>query len=115
MDNLISLIRSLGISGTYLGYYYLCTAVALVLEDHDRLLMISKILYPKIALIHKTTPACVERDIRTVINLCWNRGDRERLCQVAGFRLQRKPTNGEFIDLLAAYLQNHPDSPTGTI
>ena len=74
MENLIFLIRSLGISGTYLGYYYLCTAVKLVLEDPGCLLMISKILYPKIALIHHTTPACVERDIRTVINLCWTRG-----------------------------------------
>ena len=112
MENLIFLIRSLGISGTYLGYYYLCTAVKLVLEDPGCLLMISKILYPKIALIHHTTPACVERDIRTVINLCWTRGDRDRLCQIAGCRLQRKPTNGEFIDLLVTYCRKYQSEQT---
>ena len=105
MESLISVIRALGISGTYLGYYYVCTAVQLALEDPDCLLMISKYLYPRIALIHHTTPSCVERDIRTVINLCWTRGDRNRLCQIAGRRLQQKPSNGEFIDLLASYLR----------
>ncbi len=105
MDGLFLLMRSLGISGTHLGYYYLHTAVELVLEDRERLLMISKLLYPKIAAIHNTTPACVERNLRTVITACWNRGDRERLYQVAGCRLQHKPTNGEFIDLLACYIR----------
>ncbi len=106
----ISVIRSLGISATHLGYYYLNTSVLLILEDENRLLMVSKLLYPLVAEIHSTTPSCVERNIRTVISLCWSRGDRERLFQIAGCRLQSKPTNGEFIDILSCYIKKHNPS-----
>lgn len=101
----VTIIRSLGISATHLGYYYLNTAILLVLEDENRLLMISKLLYPLVAELHSTTPTCIERNIRTVISLCWNRGDRERLFQIAGCRIQVKPTNGEFIDILSCYVK----------
>lgn len=101
----VAIIRSLGISATHLGYYYLNTAILLVLEDENRLLMISKLLYPLVAELHSTTPTCIERNIRTVISLCWNRGDRERLFQIAGCRIQVKPTNGEFIDILSCYVK----------
>ena len=58
-----AVIRSLGISGTHLGYYYLNTCLMLILEDENRLLMVSKLLYPLVAEIHSTTPSCVERNI----------------------------------------------------
>lgn len=109
MMKLSYLIRSLGISGTHLGYYYLETALGLVLEDRSRLLMISKSLYPEVARRHGTTISCVERDIRTAVTICWARGDRERLHQMAGYRLPSKPTNGQFLDILALYLQEQEE------
>ena len=42
----LAVIRSLGISATHLGYYYLNTSILLILEDENRLLMVSKLLYP---------------------------------------------------------------------
>ena len=95
----LAVIRSLGISATHLGYYYLNTSILLILEDENRLLMVSKLLYPLVAEIHSTTPSCVERNIRT-----------ERLFQIAGCRLQSKPTNGEFIDILSCYIKKHNPS-----
>ena len=59
----LAVIRSLGISATHLGYYYLNTSILLILEDENRLLMVSKLLYPLVAEIHSTTPSCVERNI----------------------------------------------------
>ncbi len=100
-----AVIRSLGISGTHLGYYYLNTCLLLILEDENRLLMVSKLLYPLAAELHDTTPSCVERNIRTVISICWNHGDREHLFEIAGCRLQSKPTNGEFLDILSCYIK----------
>ena len=67
------LIRSLGINGTYRGYRYLCYGIKLCLEDEDYLLCISKLLYPEIARIFHTSGSSVERDIRTVIRVCWER------------------------------------------
>ena len=77
------LIRSRGINGTYRGYRYLCYGIKLCLEDEDYLLCISKLLYPEIARIFHTSGSSVERDIRTVIRVCWERGNVRRLREIA--------------------------------
>ena len=64
------LIRSLGIGATYRGYHYLSYGIALCLQDENYLLSVSKLLYPQIARMFRTTSASVERDLRTVIKVC---------------------------------------------
>lgn len=51
---------------------------------------------------------CVERDIRTVVTSCWQSEYAEVLETMAGIRLYRKPTSGEFIDILSSYLLTMP-------
>lgn len=51
-----------------------------------------------------TTGAAVERNIRTVILRAW-RQNPELLRQCARFPLNKRPTCGEFLDMLAACLE----------
>lgn len=103
MEEIQKLIHSLGINATYQGYRYLCYAVSLALEDEDRLLFISKSLYPLIAEKYQSNAGTVERNIRTVITVCWDRGNRDLLKEIAPYPLTAKPTAGEFIDILVTY------------
>lgn len=106
------LVRSLGIGATYRGYRYLTYAVRICLEDEEYLLSISKLLYPEIAKEFNTTISSVERDIRTVIQVCWDRGNQELLQSIALHPLPCRPTAGEFLDILVGHLQSDSYSET---
>ena len=60
------------------------------------------------AKIFQTTPSRVERAIRHAIEVAWDRGDVEVLNSFFGYTVSNskgKPTNGEFIALIADKLQ----------
>jgi len=73
--------------------------------DEDYLLSVSKLLYPQIAKNYHTTSSSVERDIRTVIRVCWERGNRRLLQEIALRPLDSQPTSSEFLDILTAHLR----------
>lgn len=65
---------------------------------------ITKQLYPAIAQNFETSPSKVERAIRHAIEVAWNRGRIENLNAIFGYHIYTKndkPTNGEFIALIA--------------
>ena len=65
-----------------------------------------------LSLIHISTPVNIEHDIRTVINVCWT-ANKETMDRIAGYPLRYRPTNSEFVDMLAYYLiQTEPVSYT---
>ena len=99
------LIRTLGISATYRGYHYLNYGIYLCLQNEDYLLSVSKLLYPQIANTYHTTSCNVERNIRTVIKICWDRGNRIFLQQIAMHTLEIRPTSSKFIDILVGHLK----------
>lgn len=99
------LIRSLGIGATYRGYGYLIYGIQLCLSDENYLLFVSKYLYPDIARHYNTTSYSVERNIRTVIKVCWEHGNKPLLEKMALRPLDFKPTSGEFFDILTAHLR----------
>lgn len=101
------LIRRLGIGATYRGYRYLCYGIQLCLTDEEYLLSISKLLYPEIAKAYHTTVSSVERDIRTVIQVCWERGNPVLLQDLALHPLSCRPTVSEFLDIIVGYLQQN--------
>ncbi len=98
------LIHKLGISSKYAGFDMLIYAVNLTCENEDMLKSITKKLYPQIAKHFNTSSLCVERNIRTVINVCWEKGNRELLNEIAGYPLKEKPSVSEFIDIIATHL-----------
>ena len=96
----------LGATANYRGFSYTAYAVLLCVQQQDRLLLVTKWLYPDVAKRYGTNWKAVERNIRTVAGIAWLRNP-ELLERLAGCRLDRKPTASRFIAILAAYLREH--------
>lgn len=108
VDNKISRdFRRLGIPEFYHGEQYLYTALELVAEDPTNLCCITKQIYPDVAKRHNTTPICVERNLRTLISKVWVH--KEYLEGILGRELKKKPSNRQFIDLMAVYLYDEAE------
>lgn len=103
MRKVYGLIRSLGATSKYKGYYFVAEAVKLTMESREEPIKITKDIYPCLAKKFKSTSVNVEHDIRTVISVCWT-ANRAAIEEIAGYPLRYKPTNSEFIDMLAYYL-----------
>lgn len=76
----------------------------MAVETPDVVNKITKELYPNIANKFETTASKVERAIRHAIEVAWNRGRIENINSLFGIKVygsHEKPTNGEFIALLA--------------
>ena len=97
-------LRSLHITGKLDGLRYLVYAVSATVRDPDRTRYITRELYPEIGKHFGVTAAAAERAMRTAIQTSWERGGRETLDKMAGFHLTERPTNSEFIDIVAAYI-----------
>ena len=100
------LLRLLGASGKLAGFHYAVYMVEQVRDQPENMLLITKRLYMQTAEHFNTTPSCVERNLRTLIQSCWSYPDHSFLNLIAGTELQQPPTNSQFIDILAAYLRN---------
>ena len=103
-DRLSNIFLSLGIPAHIKGYQFLREAVKLVLDNPDSINRITKELYPAIARRFGTSASKVERAIRHAIEVGWSRGRVESLNRAFGCRVatpEDKPTNGEFIALIA--------------
>ena len=76
----------------------------MAVEDPDIINNITKKLYPSIGEKYQTSASKVERAIRHAIEVAWNRGRIDSLNNILGVRAYVgavKPTNGEFIALVA--------------
>lgn len=104
MKNIYGLIRRLGANSKYKGYFFTAEAVKISMGYQYKPLRITKDIYPCLARKYKSTPTNVEHDIRTLVNVCWE-GNRRLLDEIAGYQLEDKPTNSEFIDMLEYYLR----------
>lgn len=103
-DRMSNIFLSLGIPAHIKGYQFLREGVRLVIEQPDRINRITKELYPSIARQFGTTASKVERAIRHAIDVAWSRGRVDTLNRAFGCRVctpEDKPTNGEFIAMLA--------------
>ncbi len=100
MNNIHFIPRQLGLHGTQKGYHYLIDSIQMALEDEIKLIMFTKTIFVEVARKYDTEPANVERNIRTLVEQCWNSPYREELLKFAPYRLEKKPTVGEFIDIL---------------
>lgn len=108
MKEVYRLIRRLGATSKYKGYYFVAEAVKISMELQEHPIKITKDIYPYLAKKYKSTPMNVEHDIRTVINVCWT-ANKHYLDRIAGYPLSYKPTNSEFVDMLAYYLSQNEE------
>ena len=101
-------IHEVGVPAHIKGYQYLREAIMIAVQDMDVINAITKVLYPQVAKTFSTTPSRVERAIRHAIEVAWDRGDLETLQRFFGYTVSNtkgKPTNSEFIALIADKLQ----------
>ena len=97
------LMERLGITLNYKGFYYAVYAVRLAAEKPERLLLVTKWLYPEVARHYETTVNAVERDIRTVVGIIW-RENRKALEEIFRCRITAKPTVSQFLAMITSYL-----------
>ena len=103
-----NVIHEIGVPAHIKGYQYLREAIMIAVDDMDVINAITKVLYPQVAKTFQTTPSRVERAIRHAIEVAWDRGDLDTLQRFFGYTVSNtkgKPTNSEFIALIADKLQ----------
>ena len=103
-ERVTNIFITVGIPPHIKGYSYLREAVKLSVDDPEIINSITKRLYPSIAVRFETSASKVERAIRHAIEVAWNRGKMENVNSLFGIKIysnNEKPTNGEFIALIA--------------
>ena len=103
-ERITNIFITVGIPAHIKGYQFLREAIKLAMEDPDIINSITKKLYPSIAEKFDTSASKVERAIRHAIEVAWNRGKIENINSIFGLTIyanNEKPTNGEFIALVA--------------
>ena len=107
-NRVTAVIHEIGVPAHIKGYQYLREAIIIAVNDMDVINAITKVLYPQVAKNFGTTPSRVERAIRHAIEVAWDRGDLDTLQRFFGYTVSNtkgKPTNSEFIALIADKLQ----------
>ena len=87
----------------------------MVYNNSELLGAITKEIYPGIAIKFNTTSSRVERAIRHAIEVGWNRGRVDTINKLFGYTVHNekgKPTNGEFIAMIAEKLKLSTKSAT---
>ena len=103
-EKITNIFITVGIPAHIKGYQFLREAIKLAIDNPDIINSITKKLYPEVAEKFDTSPSKVERAIRHAIEVAWNRGKIENINSLFGVRVynhNEKPTNGEFIALVA--------------
>ena len=100
-QRITDIFMTVGIPAHIKGYQFLREAIKMAIDSPD---IITKRLYPEVAERFETSPSKVERAIRHAIEVAWNKGKIENINSIFGVKVYsstEKPTNGEFIALVA--------------
>ena len=103
-EKITNIFITVGIPAHIKGYQFLREAIKLAIANPEIINSITKKLYPTIAEKYATSASKVERAIRHAIEVAWNRGKIENINNLFGIKVyssNEKPTNGEFIALVA--------------
>lgn len=103
-EKISNIFISVGIPAHIKGYQFLREAIKMAIEKPEIVNSITKQLYPSIADRFDTSASKVERAIRHAIEVAWNKGKIDNINNLFGVKVyspQDKPTNGEFIALVA--------------
>ena len=98
------ILLDIGAPDHLIGHPFTVEAVMLCVSDSSYANAITKKLYPQIAAKFDSTATRVERAIRHLIEIAWDRGDIDVLYGYFGNTVRRdkpNPTNGEFIARIA--------------
>ena len=107
-NQVTNIIHEIGVPAHIKGYQYLREAILIAVDNIEVINAVTKVLYPEVAKRFGTTASRVERAIRHAIEVAWDRGDLETLQKYFGYTVSNskgKPTNSEFIAMIADRLQ----------
>lgn len=93
------IMRSMGIPANINGYHYLRAAIRIMYDSgcHESM---TGTIYPRVAEMYSTTPACVERSMRHALKIACSRGNSDVLVDFFSYTIVYKkkcPSNGEFV------------------
>lgn len=117
MNDITSILHEVGIPAHIKGYNYLRTGIQEVFYASSMNGKITKELYPNIARKYLTTASRVERAIRHAIEVAWGRGNIDVIDSIFGYTInayKAKPTNSEFISMIADKLKMSYQTNSGT-
>lgn len=118
MIKITQLLHDMGIPAHLCGHDYLRDAILMVMESHEVSGRMTKEIYPEIANKYKKSPQSVERAIRTALDVAWTRGKTELINDIFRFTVniqKGRPTNSEFVSLIADYLNYEVIAPGGAV
>ncbi len=98
------IMLDLGVPAHLKGYHFIREAILISEADMEVVSSVTKLLYPEIARIYKTTAQKVERAIRNAIEVSWARGNTETMEELFGYSSavgKGRPTNSEYIARIA--------------
>ena len=107
MTIIYDLLYQLGVTANYTGFFHTAYAISLCAEQPDRLLLVTKWLYPEVARQYGTNWKAVERNIRTVSCIIW-RENQSLLEELAHRHLDQRPRNAEMLSILVSSLDAVP-------
>ena len=116
LADITALLHDIGVPAHIKGYQYLREAIMLAVKDPEIINSVTKILYPEVAKTYHTTSSRVERAIRHAIEVAWDRGDVDEIQKIFGYtvsNIKGKPTNSEFIAMLADNLSLQVKNASG--
>ena len=95
----------LGLLPSSVCYFYMAEALRLSLREPDRLLLVTKHVYPDVARYSAPRRAAAGlRGLRRAANVAWNTAP-EKLSELAHRHLTEKPSVSELLSLLTIYLR----------
>ncbi|MCI9656473.1 MAG: sporulation protein [Lawsonibacter sp.] len=95
------LLYKLGLTANYRGFFYVSYAIELSIEKEERLLLVTKWLYPEVAKRYGTNWKAVEQSIRTANCIMWWE-NQALLEDLAGRGLEVQPLTAQLLAILAA-------------
>ena len=93
----------LGLTANYRGFYQMASALELAWEQPERLLLVTKYIYPDVAKGCGATWRSVERNLRTAVRVIWQ-ADTPMLQEVVGDGEKKKPNTARFLALIIKWL-----------
>ncbi|MDR1706124.1 MAG: hypothetical protein LBS19_15775 [Clostridiales bacterium] len=92
-----AILVEMGFRSNAKGFYFLKTAMCFCIRDVRLLDMLTKSLYPRVAEVHGSTSAKVERAMRHSIRLTWDSANPMRFKAAGGVWNTERPTVGAFL------------------
>ena len=107
LAEIYDLLYGLGLTGNSVMFFYTAYAVWLCVQQPERLLLVTKWLYPEVAKHYHTTPAAVERSIRRAANTVLT-CSFSQLAALMEYPETVRPRTAQFLALLASCIPPPP-------